>query len=181
MSRRGVECGMHATTITRHISATAGTAKRFVMARTTSELFSQRSQGKTIEGHYRQLMMPSSTAGGSAGALPWKIAQVKDETAGLHAVADQPDAVADTIVIVTPGDGTMDISDSTDVYVSFSNMKPSSVPLKFRRSVLRLASFALPLRFWNFGMAIAARTPMITMTISSSMRVKAGRGVRIGR
>ena len=30
---------MHTTTITRHISATAGTAKRFVMARTTSELF----------------------------------------------------------------------------------------------------------------------------------------------
>ena len=39
---------MHTTMITRHISATAGTAKRFVMVRTTSELFFPASQGETF-------------------------------------------------------------------------------------------------------------------------------------
>src|SRR5688500_19042413 len=39
-------------------------------------------------------------------------------------------------------------------------------------SVLTDASFALSLVVANFGIAIAARMPMITTTISSSMRVK---------
>ena len=34
------------------------------------------------------------------------------------------------------------------------------------------AKFALPLVFMNFGIAIAARMPMITTTIKSSMSVK---------
>src|SRR3954463_11399049 len=41
-----------------------------------------------------------------------------------------------------------------------------------RRSDFIAVMYALPFVFANFGIAIAARMPMITTTISSSMRVK---------
>jgi hypothetical protein len=44
-------------------------------------------------------------AGGIAGALPMKSAQVFAVSPGIVAVADQPDAVATPMVIVTPDEG----------------------------------------------------------------------------
>jgi hypothetical protein len=43
---------------------------------------------------------------------------------------------------------------------------------RFRRSVFIEARILLAFVLANFGMAIAARMPMITTTINSSMRVK---------
>src|SRR5687768_18583136 len=57
-------------------------------------------------------------------------------------------------------------------YVAKSAKWPSCADTKLRRSVFMLAIFALSLVFANFGIAIAARMPMITTTINSSIRVK---------
>ena len=43
---------------------------------------------------------------------------------------------------------------------------------RLRRSAFSEAAFAFPFVFWNLGTAIAASTPMITTTISSSISVK---------
>src|ERR671910_2735827 len=57
-------------------------------------------------------------------------------------------------------------------YVAKSAKWPSCAETKLRRSVFMLAIFALSFVFANFGIAIAAKMPMITTTINSSIRVK---------
>src|ERR1019366_501574 len=51
-------------------------------------------------------------------------------------------------------------------------MYDSSAVARFRRSLFSAAAFAFPFVFWNLGIAIAAKIPMITTTISSSISVK---------
>ena len=68
----------------------------------------------------------------------------------------------------------------TKVVAAFSKKYASCATARFRRSLRSAAAFARPLVFWNFGIAIAARMPMITTTIRSSMSVKPVRVRGIG-
>ena len=86
-------------------------------------------------------------------------------------MADHPDDVASTIVRVTPGDWFNWRFVRLPVYPLCSKKYASSAVERLRKSVFSDAAFALPFVFWNFGIAIAARIPMITTTISSSIRV----------
>src|SRR3954465_11302959 len=56
----------------------------------------------------------------------------------------------------------------------------SSAVTRLRRSDFMAAMYAFDLVLANFGIAIAARMPMITTTIRSSMRVKPRRVLRMG-
>src|SRR5712671_5255586 len=58
------------------------------------------------------------------------------------------------------------------MYVPESEKNDSSAVTRFRRSDFIAAVYALVFVLANFGIAIAARMPMITTTISSSMSVK---------
>src|SRR5881409_987786 len=58
------------------------------------------------------------------------------------------------------------------VYFTESAKNASSAVIRFRRSDFIEARYAFSFVFANFGIAIAARMPMITTTIRSSMRVK---------
>src|SRR5881397_4348083 len=65
------------------------------------------------------------------------------------------------------------------VYFTESAKNASSAVIRFRRSDFIEARYAFSFVFANFGIAIAAKIPMITTTIRSSMRVKPRRVVRI--
>src|SRR5688572_23668406 len=56
-------------------------------------------------------------------------------------------------------------------YFELSVKKPSSASISCLRSDFIAVMYALPLVLANFGIAIAARMPMMTTTIRSSMRV----------
>src|SRR3989442_8934103 len=58
------------------------------------------------------------------------------------------------------------------VYFTESAKYASSAVTRFRRSDFIEAMYAFSLVFANFGIAMAARMPMITTTIRSSMSVK---------
>src|SRR5712691_6161876 len=58
------------------------------------------------------------------------------------------------------------------VYFTESAKYASSAVIRLRRSDFIAATYALSFVFANFGIAIAARMPMMTTTIKSSMRVK---------
>src|ERR1700716_34949 len=58
------------------------------------------------------------------------------------------------------------------MYVPESEKNDSSAVTRFRRSDFIAAVYAFVFVLANFGIAIAARMPMITTTISSSMSVK---------
>src|SRR5881628_1329613 len=58
------------------------------------------------------------------------------------------------------------------VYLTESAKNASSAVIRFRRSDFIEARYAFSFVFANFGIAIAARMPMITTTIRSSIRVK---------
>src|SRR5882762_7659736 len=58
------------------------------------------------------------------------------------------------------------------VYFTESAKYASSAVIKFRRSDFIEARYAFSLVFANFGIAMAARMPMITTTINSSISVK---------
>src|SRR5690349_6539197 len=60
----------------------------------------------------------------------------------------------------------------TVVYFTESAKNASSAVIRLRRSDFIDARYAFSFVFANFGIAIAARIPMITTTIRSSMRVK---------
>ena len=79
----------------------------------------------------------------------------------------------------TPVEGrylSFDVSYVT--YFVESAKKDSSAVTRLRRSDFIAAMYAFDLVFANFGMAMAARMPMITTTIKSSMRVKPLRTLR---
>src|SRR5687768_18492107 len=76
------------------------------------------------------------------------------------------------MVIVTPFDGTTFIAPMEPAYVEWSYMYDSWATARLRRSLRIEAAYALPFVFANFGIAIAARIPMITTTINSSISVK---------
>src|SRR5882762_8316113 len=74
----------------------------------------------------------------------------------------------------TPVDGlnfSLVVSPQT-MYVPESEKNDSSAVTRFRRSDFIAAVYAFVFVLANFGIAIAARMPMITTTISSSMSVK---------
>src|SRR5213596_3326373 len=58
------------------------------------------------------------------------------------------------------------------VYFTESAKYASSAVIRFRRSDFIEARYAFSFVFANFGIAIAAKMPMITTTIRSSIRVK---------
>src|SRR5213592_490401 len=58
------------------------------------------------------------------------------------------------------------------VYFTESAKNASSAVIRFRRSDFIEARYAFSFVFANFGIAIAAKMPMITTTIRSSIRVK---------
>src|SRR5438105_9175950 len=58
------------------------------------------------------------------------------------------------------------------LYLTESAKNASSAVTRFRRSDFIEAMSALPFVFANFGIAMAAKIPMITTTIRSSIRVK---------
>ena len=89
------------------------------------------------------------------------------------AVADQPPPVAVFTVSETPVDVRKLLSMTRlVVYFMLSNMKASSAVARLRRSDFIWLMYAFSFVFANFGIAIAARIPMITTTMSSSMSVK---------
>src|SRR4029079_19386414 len=57
-------------------------------------------------------------------------------------------------------------------YVLLSLKNASWALVRLRKSVIIAEVYALPFVFENFGIAIAARTPITTTTISNSIRVK---------
>src|SRR3954468_196133 len=57
-------------------------------------------------------------------------------------------------------------------YLPLSEKNASSAVTRLRRSEIIAVLYALLLVFANFGIAIAAKMPMITTTMSNSMRVK---------
>src|SRR6476620_8071108 len=58
------------------------------------------------------------------------------------------------------------------VYLTESEKNASSAVTRLRRSDFIAAMYAFSFVFANFGIAIAARIPMMTTTIRSSMSVK---------
>src|ERR1700756_1027499 len=64
------------------------------------------------------------------------------------------------------------VHDVAVVYLSESEKYASSAVTRLRRSDFMDAAYAFCLVLANFGIAIAARMPMITTTINSSMSVK---------
>ena len=58
------------------------------------------------------------------------------------------------------------------VYFELSEKNASSAVTRLRRSDFMAVTYAFDFVFANFGIAIAARMPMITTTINSSIRVK---------
>src|SRR3954464_11951412 len=75
--------------------------------------------------------------------------------------------------IATPVDGLNFMPFEVSVaYFAESEKYDSSAVTRLRRSDFIAAMYAFDLVFANFGIAIAARMPMITTTIRSSMRVK---------
>src|SRR5437867_3823749 len=58
------------------------------------------------------------------------------------------------------------------VYTVLSEKYASCAVIKFRRSDFIVARYAFSFVLANFGIAIAARMPMMTTTIRSSIRVK---------
>ena len=87
------------------------------------------------------------------------------------AVAVQPVPVAAVIVTVTPADELKFVPRFVE-YVTLSAKYDSSAVTRLRRSDFIDAMYAFSFVFANFGIAMAARMPMMTTTISSSMRVK---------
>src|SRR3954466_3672512 len=69
--------------------------------------------------------------------------------------------------------------DVSVAYCAESAKYDSSAVTRLRRSDFMAAMYAFDLVLANFGIAIAARIPMITTTIRSSMRVKPRRVVRM--
>src|ERR1051325_3740322 len=68
---------------------------------------------------------------------------------------------------------------TVDVYLELSAKYASSAVTRLRRSDFICVRCALPFVLANFGIAIAARMPMITTTINSSIRVKPLRSLRV--
>src|SRR3989449_1853485 len=88
--------------------------------------------------------------------------------------AVQPSAVVVTAGVVLPVDCTKLNTPppyASDYYTEYAEFASSAVT-RFRRSDFIEAMYAFSLVFANFGIAMAARMPMITTTIRSSMSVK---------
>src|SRR6185369_9800566 len=66
------------------------------------------------------------------------------------------------------------------VYLELSAKNASSAVTRLRRSDFMAVTYALPFVLANFGIAIAAKMPMITTTIRSSMSVKPFRSFNMG-
>src|SRR5256885_8756483 len=88
--------------------------------------------------------------------------------------AYQPSAVVVIAGVVLPVDCTKLIPPApyAAVYFTESEKYAASAVTRFRGSGFIEARYAFSLVFANFGIAMAARMPMITTTIRSSMSVK---------
>src|SRR5215218_1553846 len=88
-------------------------------------------------------------------------------------VASQAPAYVAIVGIETPVDGLNFMPFVVSVaYLAESEKYDSSAVTRLRRSDFIAAMYAFDLVLANFGIAIAARIPMITTTIRSSIRVK---------
>src|SRR2546427_4195963 len=67
---------------------------------------------------------------------------------------------------------TLSLHDALPIYFTESAKYASSAVTRFRRSDFIEAMYAFAFVLANFGIAMAAKMPMITTTISSSMSVK---------
>src|SRR5262249_20495021 len=135
---------------------------------------------------------PSTVAGAMTLAAPMKSAhRVPTVAAECVAVAFHP-GTAPPKVTVTPADGTNKqlvpgVQPAGNpvraaggrfeevpvmMYLRLSAKYASWAVVRFRRSDFMDARYAFCFVLANFGMAIAAKMPMITTTISSSMSVK---------
>src|SRR5437868_15439749 len=94
------------------------------------------------------------------------------EVALCLVVAFQPVPVAAPMATVTPVDGVKLIAVVEVVYDTWSAKYDSSAVTMLRRSDFIAATYAFSFVFANFGIAMAARMPMMTTTIRSSIRVK---------
>src|SRR5213592_3865018 len=75
---------------------------------------------------------------------------------------------------------TLNFSSETALaYLELSEKNASSAVTRLRRSDFMAVRYALPFVFANFGIAIAAKMPMMTTTINSSIRVKPLRSLRM--
>src|SRR5438309_4787397 len=94
--------------------------------------------------------------------------------------AVQPSAVVVIAGVVLPVDCTKLTPPApyAAVYFTESAKYASSAVTRFRRSDFIEAMYAFSLVFANFGIAMAARMPIITTTIRSSMSVKPLRFIR---
>src|SRR5215217_8093723 len=96
-------------------------------------------------------------------------------------VASHAPAKGTIVGIETPVDGLNFMPfEVSAAYLAESEKYDSSAVTRLRRSDFIAAMYAFDLVLANFGIAIAARIPMITTTIRSSMRVKPRRVVRMG-
>jgi hypothetical protein len=86
------------------------------------------------------------------------------------AVAPQPDALTPWSVTLIPGDSEYMVPRSV-VYVLWSARYASWAVTRFLRSAFMDVRYARSFVLENFGMAMAARIPMITTTIRSSISV----------
>src|SRR5262249_41570108 len=135
---------------------------------------------------------PSTVAGAMTLAAPMKSAhRVPGVAAVCVAVAFHP-GTAPPKVTVTPADGTNKqvlpaiqpagnpvgaaggrfVAVPVMMYLRLSAKYASWAVVRFLRSDFMDARYAFCFVLANFGMAIAAKMPMITTTISSSIRVK---------
>src|SRR5438093_1019766 len=73
---------------------------------------------------------------------------------------------------VTPVEVAYMVAGNAVVYAVLSPKYDSSAVIRLRRSDFSVARYAFSLVLANFGIAIAARMPIITTTINSSMSVK---------
>src|SRR5690349_15514039 len=142
---------------------------------------SRRSRRHYTAAAYWQAGAPSVTAGATTPVFT-KIAQVTKGLVRLTfvIVALQPPPFtvgpANRLPVVTqkftvPAVGGV-VHDVVALYLTESAKNASSAVTRFRRSDFIEAMYAFALVLANFGIAMAARIPMITTTIKSSMSVK---------
>src|SRR5882757_6561404 len=87
-----------------------------------------------------------------------------------QAVTSDPETVM--VGPVTPVEVAYMVAGNAVVYAVLSPKYDSSAVIRLRKSDFSVARYAFSLVFANFGIAMAARMPMITTTISSSISVK---------
>src|SRR5689334_5621909 len=128
---------------------------------------------------YLQTGSPSAAELTSGFVVLMPIPQVWPLSCVCVFVAVQKPAPVAIVGAFTPVDTLNFSCVSVPVYFAESEKKASSAVTRLRRSDFMAVMYAFDFVLANFGIAIAARIPMITTTIRSSIRVKPRRVVRM--